>query len=225
MYKKCHNQSDNLLKYFKNCDFVNISNDNFQKKIIDKIAPSFPYDCECRCGASKLVLIPFDTPFVIKIPFTGYHLGFYEDFVNANYDKRFFYDYCLTEVLTYKAAKKIKLDNFFAKERIIGNINSTNIYIQEKIEPYSIVFGKSSTPIKTTPEDLNNFDNLLYEFDGISMDIPEDWLLSAMLYHGKAKTSRFIDFIQENRINDLHEENVGFIEDKPVIFDYSGYYE
>ena len=34
---------------------------------------------------------------------------------------------------------------------------------------------------------------------------------------------KLFDFIYENDINDLHKGNFGYLNDAPVIFDYSGF--
>ena len=36
---------------------------------------------------------------------------------------------------------------------------------------------------------------------------------------------KFLDYIEENRINDLHTGNIGSLNGKPVLFDYAGFRE
>ena len=44
------------------------------------------------------------------------------------------------------------------------------------------------------------------------------------VYHSSKLLEKFWEFISENNINDLHEKNVGFLDDGSVVcIDYSGY--
>ena len=44
-------------------------------------------------------------------------------------------------------------------------------------------------------------------------------------YYGEEKFEIILNFLNENGINDLHNGNWGFIGERPVIFDYSGFHE
>ena len=54
------------------------------------------------------------------------------------------------------------------------------------------------------------------------VDINSVWLLHLYKYYGWDFFKSFFHFCKRYRVNDLHCENVGFINKKPVVFDYSG---
>ena len=129
---------DDILNIFKNCFFENLNDKNFKENILDNLPSDFNY--EYHYGASKLVIIPkYENKYVIKIPFSGYFDYVYDEFYffsNANEDEDKCWDYCLTELLIYRRAKKEKINQIFAKSRLIGTINDYPIYIQEKAKTY-----------------------------------------------------------------------------------------
>lgn len=49
------------------------------------------------------------------------------------------------------------------------------------------------------------------------------WASVALSLYGKFAVKRLCDFIQKNRINDLHRGNIGFYNFKPIILDFCGY--
>lgn len=50
------------------------------------------------------------------------------------------------------------------------------------------------------------------------------WLKIAINYFGYTHMGKLARFIQVNRINDLHNGNVGFVNDRPVLIDFCGYH-
>ena len=50
------------------------------------------------------------------------------------------------------------------------------------------------------------------------------WLKIAINYFGYSLMGKLARFIQTNRINDLHNGNVGFVKDRPVLIDFCGYH-
>ena len=49
------------------------------------------------------------------------------------------------------------------------------------------------------------------------------WSSVALSLYGKFAVKQLCDFIQKNRINDLHRGNIGFYNFKPIILDFCGY--
>lgn len=179
-------------------------------------------------GETKLVIIiddyresnNFGEKFVIKIPFS---------------DKR--YDYCLKE----EEITEYILDNdyynplkkMFALCYSAFTFFGRKIYLMERV---------------TTDEDnckgiskLISKDKERFRKRGYSEQEIEDYINSRSNYYyssGSEVTMDIIraycleeeldilsDFICIYNINDVHRGNIGFIEDNPVIIDYSGYYE
>jgi hypothetical protein len=56
-------------------------------------------------------------------------------------------------------------------------------------------------------------------------ELPYHWILNFIKLYGEKEFLRLCLFLEEEGINDLHEKNVGYIDGRPVLFDYSGYYE
>ena len=51
----------------------------------------------------------------------------------------------------------------------------------------------------------------------------ENWLADVLAYFGEKIFNKLIEFIQYMEINDLHNGNIGYINLKPVLMDYSGW--
>ena len=52
-----------------------------------------------------------------------------------------------------------------------------------------------------------------------------DWLLDFYFTYGEDEYIRFMNFIGEMNIGDLYEQNLGYINNKPVLVDYSDFLE
>lgn len=134
-------------------------------------------------------------------------------------------DYCEAEVRHYKKAKVCGLDDIFTKTVYIGTINGIDVYACERVSETSTHYGKVSPQLsrylkKTT---FSEGEDKKYPV-GVFRNI-EYWLKEFVRYYGAKKYFDFVKFIKEEGINDLHGGNVGYINDRPVIFDYGGYYE
>jgi len=190
---------------------------------------NFENDFFCSNGASKLVFIPKDTSkdFVIKIPYSGmYHTIFEDDGrIRESYcrykkagNKERPWDYCLTEVLRYKTAVSHGLGRCFARTEYFGAINGYPIYIQEKCDVFRHTNNISHTK-KAHNTTLKASGEL--DFDGF-IDI--DWLTDFRLYYGSVMLRRFTKFIINNGWeDDLRIDNIGYINNRPVLIDYSSF--
>ena len=49
------------------------------------------------------------------------------------------------------------------------------------------------------------------------------WAKVALVIYGKRACKTLCDFIVKHNINDLHENNIGYKNGKPIILDFSGY--
>ena len=208
----------------KNYDFMATMGEDFCK--------SFSYEH----GASKFVLIPIEkSDFVIKIPYTGYYwenededdsnsenyyqIGTeeYEEYYGANEGERP-WDYCATEALRYKIAKENGFEQYFAKTELLGYVNNYPIYIQERCIPLSNCrkdhrYSKKERSITS-------------DLCGKYYNINEDWLTDFRLYYGNEKLIEFIHFIENNEWDDdLRSENIGYKNGRPILIDYSGFFE
>lgn len=219
----------NLLK--ENCIFDgDLDERSFEYKIIEKIEKLFSF--QYNCGISKCVIIPSGADFVIKIPFTGkegeyeeydeeedkyYMDDEYRDFEGAQYGDG--NDYCFSEVVLYNMARHERVQKAFCKTKVIGNINGQKIYMQERATPLC------SCNKKNFKEYSNDYlINLRKSCKSKGYSVfNTEWIALAIDYYGEKIFNKIMTFIKENGIDDLHNENIGFIGNRPVILDYAGW--
>lgn len=221
-------QREKILNLFQNCDFNGeLHKENFEELILEHLPDNFIFDY-CH-GVSKLCILPRNEKYVIKIPFNGslyrhyspHEECYYEDFAQANNDRDRNWDYCLTEVLTFREAKKYGVDNLFCETKLVGFVDNHPIYIQEKATPFSaetdidVEYYSDERTDKTEEyckkRKFHCF-NLIWQSDAID-------------YYGEGIFNKLMRFINDYDINDLHTDNVGYIGRRPVLFDYSDFME
>lgn len=224
---------EETLHLFDNCNFTGeVSAETFDTVILSNLPYDFKYDY--NYGISKLVLTPIGENFVIKIPFTGSYEDSYYDYDEDGYeevmpeytpfewgstDRHQYWDYCMGEMLNYRKAKAQGADELFCKTSLLGFVNCYPIYIQQRAIPYTEAeWNPELYPNERTSKtkDLCRKNHLCY-FNTI-------WQTDVLSYYGEKKFKKFFNFIDGN-INDLHDGNLGYIGEKPVIFDYSGFEE
>lgn len=190
-------------------------------------------------GASKLVILPFGEDFVIKIPFNGkyyddgidYETGEvlsedgWEYFTSYEYDSEnmeFDGNYCAREAAISEMAEIEDLDECFAITKCIGKCGGYFIYKQTKatIILDDILEEKSdSLSLEERKSIRNKCDNIgVYGFNVC-------WLKDFLEFFGEEILKQLYNFIDTYNINDLHTGNVGYIGNRPVLIDYSGYFE
>lgn len=181
-------------------------------------------------GTTKVVIIPKEEDFVIKIPFSGI-----EDWENQPYEydeetdeyiydenweafKLFnTYDYCEVEEKIFCDAEEEGLDFAFAATAYLGEAQTFPVYIQEKAKILNWD-GKR----KYSNEEISTIrETYKYDLEKLS----EVWVLDFIKCYGKKLFERFLQFTIDAHINDLHNGNVGYIGSQPVLVDYSGFWE
>ena len=166
-------------------------------------------------GASKMCIILKRTDFVIKWS-TGHD---YESDFDEAYD----------EVLIYQRAVKAGLEMFFPKTEIFCTYNGINFIVQEKVDfsTYTIPASKENRYAHKTrtvsPAVIEKMDNCFYNMRR-GRELNSLWASMAIVLYGKRKCKALCKFIIENSINDLHGSNIGYLKDKPIILDFSGYH-
>jgi hypothetical protein len=129
------------------------------------------------------------------------------------------WDYCLTEILTYRLAKQAKVNYAFAKTKFLGYINEHPIYIQEKCTMFSEQHPQlenSYTKQRTSSVRQYCLNKNYYSFNDV-------WLTDAYEYYGKNKFDKILNFIKDIELTDLHYGNLGYIGSRPVFVDYSDF--
>lgn len=207
--------------------------DNFSsEKAIDSII-DIPDGWTYDYGVSKLVLIPDEYSFVIKIPFscTAYtdydeddnEEDIIEEFDGAHYieSDEWGWDYCRAETEFYEAAKAHGVEKFFAPTIYIGDIKGWPIYVQDKC----LIFEESNSRYSHSEEDRCRSSEKLDSMKIVSERVPIDFIVDMFKDYPDEEVVGVFNFIDEVGIEDLHGNNCGYNKDGLVVFtDYSGYH-
>lgn len=192
-------------------------------------------DFSLAVGMTKLVIIPTNRSYVIKIPFSGlYRLTdlHYKDDGEIDYVVSTFTQLSnVTDDICYEENEVC--DNFtedtcsiIAKNIYVTNLNGIPIYIQEKIdhtvnlECYSNVEEKCAE-LGALPAEVKIAKYLYYKkyYD----HFPLHYLYLLLKKYGIYRTMCLYEEIEDN-INDLHRNNYGLSrEGMPILIDIGGY--
>lgn len=166
-------------------------------------------------GASKVCLDFAHENFVIK--WTG--------------ETRGDYDEAMEEVEIYKKAVNAGLAVFFPATELFATINGVHFVKQEKVD-----FCVEETPYhkekKYAYQSRTASDRIVKKMQlsfnracghRYSRSLNTTWAKMALVVFGKKLVKSLCEFIIENGINDLHESNIGYKDNLPVILDFSGY--
>lgn len=154
------------------------------------------------------------------------------------------WDYCEQEAIIYNKAVRLGIGDMFAGTVKIAEANYYPIYASERAEAYSQVDYGTTSSNETVRHIFANVkpnhpeDSELYKIGERFMEecdeaeefsIPNkmslEFLGYMINYYGEDKVLTLCDFLDKNYLNDFHCSNVGFIGDRPVLIDYSGFYE
>lgn len=223
-------------KVLRNIDFSMFDIDNFSLEWVEE---QFYYSSEYNylvkdlgysiCyGATKLVFIPPEYDFVIKIPFKGVYETNEEDdyefieFQNAVYPISMTWgnDYCRSEAEYYQYAKDLKVDKLFCATYYYTYLNHIPIYISKKANDIGKVL---------------NFYLSIEEFEKIDNIVKETHLYNVFNYSFFSRALHFVSieylknffyFLEECDLHDFTSDNYGVLDNGcPVILDYSDYRE
>ena len=165
-------------------------------------------------GATKLVIMPRNKDYVIKIPFQGYYIGDFCNFIGASSECE--WDYCNVEVERYYNICSTPFKDCFAETIFIGYINNYPIYLQEKCTPFNNSHNK-------TREKRKLMDSFLYKVNCWN-DLNSDWCIDLLKYYGPKKFKEFLALIKKLKWDDdLTYDNVGYKNNHPIIIDFSGF--
>ena len=161
----------------------------------DKMADN--KEVELTNGATKGVFIFPDNDYVFKIELDS--------------------GCCKREEEIYEEAEEAGLERFFAKTVLYDIINGVEIYAQPKLitpafdKDETVDLSLAALELLNSCNDYNGLcDNTLFEEFYITYDI--------------SLLEQLIDFINDNDINDLHSNNIGYtVKNEPVFIDYGGY--
>jgi len=176
-------------------------------------------------GASKCVIIPDYEDFVIKLPYTGEWLEAEEEADEDFYYQTFYdgadgWDYCRTEYYHYEDARAEGLDQYLAPTTCIGYLAGTGfpVYVQPKCKIFT------HTSISHSPEERNTTKETIKSSGVRKYDLPIDWLTDFRVIYGESELIRFLSFLEKEEWRDLRGDNVGYLNGKPVLVDYSDFW-
>ena len=212
-----------ITSLFEDCssfEETSLTSNNFYDDIF--ICLKNKNNLEYRMGASKAVLVPKETDYVIKIPFMGCFEEDWEkeEYVFSNFegaeDDENYWNYCLKEIHIYEKAEAANVEKVFLKTTYEGNINDFPIYSQPKVNTFV-----EDNYVKCSNEEIDSTKAKVRE-KNFNVFSPT-WLFHAFNYYGDDYIFRLLSFIKEENIYDLHSGNLGWVGNRPVIVDYAGF--
>ena len=194
---------------------------DFYPVVVQPFSEKYKKPFDYATGATKGVLIFEQLGFVIKIPFCRNSEDYddyyecYNYFTGADADNG--WDYCEAEVYKYQRAEEEGISMCFAKTERVGEIDGYSIYMQELASIYKNVDYQSSH----TEEDSRQVNSICDSNNFYIFNI--EWLSDAFHFYGEKIFHKLLEFIRTVGINDLHDGNIGYIKNRPVLVDYSSF--
>jgi hypothetical protein len=199
---------------------------------------------ELATGASKVVYMPPQADFVVKVPITGSIQSVYdEDTDEYLEDDEEIYDgfrtssYCEDEMFLYEEAKVLGINEFFPEIMEIETILEEKVFAQEKVTPlYAVVDldilnskikdeidSKAKLQSKDVRQsELKWFDDNMLGY--LSQVTNREIIFALIEQYGIDKVRKLNTLCKLHGINDIEDRNVGVNKNgKIVIFDYSGW--
>ena len=198
---------------------------DFYSIVVQPFSEKYKKPFDYATGATKGVLIFEQLGFVIKIPFCRNSEDCYYNSAYGEYECCYFtgadtdngWDYCEAEANKYERAEEEGLAQCFAKTKKIGDIDGYPIYMQELADIYKSIDYQSSH----TEEDSRQVSSICNSNNFYMFNL--EWLSDAFHYYGEKVFHKLLEFIRTVGINDLHDGNIGYIGNRPVLVDYSSF--
>ena len=176
-------------------------------------------------GITKMVIIPDELPFVIKIPFNGRHIYDYYDEDECEVEFIYFTmaesevsdeDYCARELELTTRIKEEGFGEFVPDMMYIGRCCGHNVYIQERVKPMS----ECAKALHPTEDSLNKSKKISAPF----IDV---WAALAIDAYGEDEYYAFLDWARSYEpevLSDMHNGNYGVDKNgNPIILDICGF--
>lgn len=216
---------DEILEALSYGTFDEIDEAEFYPVVVQPFSEKYKKPFDYATGATKGVLIFEQLGFVIKIPFCRNTEDCYYNSAYGEYECCYFtgadtdngWDYCEAEADKYERAETEGLAQCFAKTEKIGDIDGYPIYMQELADIYKSIDYQSSH----TEEDSRQVSSICNSNNFYMFNI--EWLSDAFHYYGEKVFHKLLEFIRTVGINDLHDGNIGYIGNRPVLVDYSSF--
>lgn len=131
-------------------------------------------------------------------------------------------DYCKRELDNYLKAEEEGFEDYFAEIEFFAELNGVPFYIQtaaDNDKALTSLWESASHDALAYCDyesEEEKSDAINYYLDEISDEERVDIFFGGV-------PPEFIQFLERNEINDIHEGNIGVIGERKVIFDYSGW--
>lgn len=208
---------NDILPFVKNFDFPEYFSSQEEDFLVSSIEDGEEYDWED--GATKLVIIPENLDYVIKIPFNAIWDSFMTEYIYMSQD------YCNTEMeLYYKIEKENPLfTQFLLPLTYVKEFSTYDIYIQPKCQSY-INTSKKYREKTYSKKSLGKISSCRPELD---TSLPNDWLAAVAEELGDVElVKEFLNLLEKyDMTQDLHHGNIGYCNGKPIILDYGSFYD
>lgn len=206
-----------IMEALSNCNFDDLDYDIFELEFIHDFKNQYSKEFDYASGASKGVLIFKELGFVIKIPFS-YCDGC--ELIGADEGEEN-WDYCSQEVARYELAEEDNVHTLFLEIEFFDYINNYPIYIQPYAEVLSKISGVAyhSNHCSSTEKERD----LVQEIDTKEKYemLDAGWEADLLVQYGIKKFKQFKQYLEDNWIVDLGDENIGYIGKIPVLIDYA----
>ena len=208
-----------ILEGLKECCFEELSEDSCFSCVFEYCSPQV-FENNYNSGATKMILFPIEAKdYVIKIPFSHDSYNFDEVMPFEGADEPERWNYCKAEELYYEAAEARGLDFVFLETKYIGEVHDHPIYCQKKVEMLDSRRSSHPKDWKSTIIATSYCNSKSQEC------FSEFWITDFLEYYGTEMLDKLYCFLDDFNISDLHEGNLGYLNDIPVIVDYAGYHE
>lgn len=165
-------------------------------------------------GETKTVFLHKEWDFVIKVP---------------NYYSYARHNYCQLEADNYKKACAYRVERVLLETALLCTLkNGIQLYVQPRYTIDNNDYMDSPIHRHRLQKKCNTYRKPIVSrvagemYDGYRLN--NLWLSRVIQLYGKRFMRSLEKWTQENRIGDLHDCNVGWMNNKPIILDYSGYF-
>ncbi len=218
----------NEIKFFLNEITLNkdsVFSSDDADDFLNEFGNTLPFFYDYAYGETRLVIIPKDKKYVIKIPFNYTYDGY--KFENRLSITGMTDNYCEVEEELYKIAEQHHYEFMFMPLYQVS-FSPYPVYIQEKAEILADL--KEFEDFKNTyasKKSLEEIKSLPKKNIFILSNLDRTWRASCLDTLGSFEEyQKFYVFLQDTGISsDLHEFNIGYFHGKPVIIDYASYNE
>ena len=215
--KRYNNEIKEILNALEYGCYEELDQDTFEDDVVCAFDEHYHKQYGWDNGATKGVFIFKKFGFVIKIPF-NYCDG--EELCGA-YEGDSDWDYCSQEKNRYANAKKFGLQGIFLETALVGRVDGYPIYIQPIAQSLTNLGYEFSSNRKTSKDDMKTIQMIIEENNFGCID--SAWEADIFAMYGGKYYHKFKNFIKENYIEDLRNDNIGYVGLKPVILDYAGF--